>query len=44
VAGAAGLERASFCAFSSEKLAQTEASQRDTSIGVNQGFQDERED
>jgi hypothetical protein len=43
MAGAAGLERASFPSFSSEKRTQTEASQRDTLIAVNQGFQDERE-
>jgi len=43
MAGAAGLERASFSTFSSEKRTQTASSQRDTLIGVNQGFQDERE-
>lgn len=29
--------------FPAEKLTQTKASQRDSSFGVNQGFQDERE-
>lgn len=43
MAGAAGLERDNIPAFSSEKIAQTKASQRDTLIDVNQGFQDEKE-
>jgi hypothetical protein len=43
MAGAAGLERDQIPAFSSEKIAQTKASQRDTLIDVNQGFQDEKE-
>jgi hypothetical protein len=43
MAGAAGLERDNIPAFSSEKIAQTNASQRDSLFRVNQGFQDERE-